>query len=89
MKDFYNQVRDEVAVKWYDLGVCLMIPHEQLDIIKSDTPFDAKMCCTKMFQTWLQVDPKANWSKLIAALKEIKANTLAEKIKNNILQGKS
>lgn len=84
--EFNNHVRDKVATKWRDLGVQLMIPSEQLDIIKENNQ-DIKSCCTKMFLYWLQVDTTATWNKLIKALEDINHNALAEDIKKVILQG--
>ena len=79
-------MRDKISTEWYYLGEQLRIHQEQLNIIRKNTPLDVKMCCTKMFQYWLQVDTTANWNKLIEALKDIKHNTLAETIQKEILQ---
>ena len=65
----------------------MQIPHEKLNVIKSDTPVDTMMCCTKMFQYWLRVDTTANWNKLLEALEDINHNVLVETIKKEILQG--
>ena len=82
-------IRDQVAVYWYDLGVQLLPdnPQVQLDIIKVNNPTNAQACCTEMFKYWLQVVTKSSWSKLIEALKHINKNHLAESISREILQG--
>ena len=86
-QEFNNYIRDKVAKDWYDLGVQLGITFEKLNIIKINDSGNVQMCCTMMFQYWLQVDAKANWNKLIKALEDIKYNALAETIKKEILQG--
>ena len=86
-QEFNKYIRDKVAPDWYYLGGQLQIPHEQLNIIRSDTSLDIRMCCTKTFQYWLQVDTTANWNKLIKALEDINHNVLAKTIKEEILQG--
>ena len=80
---------NEVATNWYYLGIQLDLRDKQLDIIKSDNPLDTKMCCTKMFQYWVQEDPTASWNKLIHALENINYGALAETIrKKKILASK-
>ena len=83
----YN-IRDQVAIEWHDLGVQLL-PDElqvQLGIIGNNNPGNAKMCCTCMFELWLQVDTTASWNKLIESLRRINKNQLAERISREILQ---
>ena len=87
VKEFNNYIRDRVATDWYDLGVQLGIPYQQLNIIQINNPGNIQMCCTRMFQHWLQVDTTANWNKLIKALEDINHNALAETIRKEILQG--
>ena len=85
--EFNHHVRDEVAINWYELGINLMIPNQQLSIIRKNYSQNVQMCCTKMFESWLQVDPTANWNKLIEALEKINHITLAEEVRSSILQG--
>ena len=40
-----------------------------------------------MFNYWLQVDCNANWNQLITALEKINLNTLAVKIREDVLKG--
>ena len=87
VREFDRHVRDEVATRWHDLGVQLGISTNQLDIINKDTPLDAKMCCTKMFKHWLEIDTTANWNKLMEALEIMEYNTLVKTINKEILQG--
>ena len=81
----YN-ARDQVATDWHDLGVQL-IPDNlqvQLGIIRNNNPSDAKLCCTCMFEYWLEVDTTASWNKLIDALRKINKIQLAEDIRKRI-----
>ena len=51
-----------------------------LNAIKEDHHGNVKQCCSAMFSLWRQRQPKANWDQLIKALKEIKQNSLANKL---------
>ena len=85
------EIRDQVATEWHDLGVQLL-PNNlqvQLGIIENNNTGNAKMCCTRMFEYWLQVDTTASWDKLIEALRRINKNQLAERISREILQSNS
>ena len=72
---------------WRDLGI-ILIGQESvflLNTIKINNPGNVKGCCSEMFSLWCQRQPKASWSQLINALKEINLNTLADKIWNLLL----
>ena len=88
LKLLNSHVRDKVAPKWYDLGVGLLSSEQsvKLNIIKEDHPADSSKCCTELFNYWLDVDTDASWNKLIAALKKIGENVLAENIRRNVLK---
>ena len=91
LKEIDYKIRDQVAIEWHDLGVQLL-PDDlqvQLGIIGNNNPGNAKMCCTCMFEYWLQVDTTASWNKLIEALRRINKNQLAERISREILQSNS
>ena len=83
------EIRDQVATEWHDLGVQLLPDNlqVQLGITRNNNPGDVKMCCTEMFEYWLQVDTTASWNKLIEALRRINKNHLAGNIGRQILQG--
>ena len=74
--------------KWYDLGVELLEEEDMpaLDEIQDKYSTDASMCCTKMFQLWLDRQPEASWRQLIQALREPNielkdlANTIEQKL---------
>ena len=66
---------------WLDLGIQLL---EKEDIpallaIKSDVS-ECSERCSKMFNLWLDRQPKASWSNLIEGLKLIHQNKLASDI---------
>ena len=87
VKEFDHHIRDEVATRWYDLGVQLGVSTKQLAIINANYHGDVQMCCTKMFVYWLKIDTTANWNELIKALEIMNCNTQVETIKKKILQG--
>ena len=82
----YN-IRDEVAVDWYDLGVQLQLDTCKLDIISVNHSGNTEICCNKIFNKWLEVDTTASWNKLMEALRCINKNKLAESISRKLLQG--
>ena len=70
------------------MGVELLAEEDvqALDEIQSNYPSNASMCCTKMFQLWLDRQPEASWRQLIKALREPNielkelANTIEQKL---------
>ena len=87
MNEICRHIRDEAACRWKDLGIELVIPTHQLDIILMNNPHNMQECCTQMFSYWLQTDTEASWSKLLNALRNTAQNSLANKIKTEILFG--
>ena len=86
-----NKYGKSVTTKWYNLGVELLADEDvkALDEIQYNYPRDVGMCCTKMFQLWLDKQPKASWSALLQALREdhIGQDELANRIEQE-LKGK-
>ena len=82
-------VKKSVATKWYDLGIELLDDEslKALDEIQKNNPRDTSMCCTKMFQLWLERQPDASWRQLIQALREpnIELNELANTIEQKLI----
>ena len=72
---------------WRDLGIQLMGQQSaaKLDEIKVDKGGNVRLCCSAMFDLWRQKQPKANWSQLIIALKDIELDTLADDIEKLLL----
>ena len=77
-----------IAPHWSNLGVQLLQEQyaDKLDIIQENHRGDIERCCTEMLKHWLNVDTKASWDKLIDALEKIGQNSLAEKIKEDIIK---
>ena len=92
LKLIHDIVKPEVngvTTKWYDLGVQLLDNDAGvLDVIKTDHPNDARVCCSQMFNKWLERKSGANWSQLITALIKINLNTIAESVRNSVHKGK-
>ena len=67
--------------KWFDLGLALMGENsrDNLNVIKIDQR-NTYGCCDAMFGLWLQRVPDASWSQLIAALKEISMDDIANNL---------
>ena len=63
---------------WYPLGLCLGIPMEQLQEIKSKR-ISAKKCARKVLLAWLEREV-TSWGTLVRALNEVGATDLAYKI---------
>ena len=78
-----------MAARWHDLGTELLTNDNvgTLDVIKADHPNDVSACCNKMFAKWLELQPNATWSQLIAALSNIGMKTAAESIFDCLLKG--
>ena len=76
-----------LSTSWYELGLQLLQEHNNgsvLSEIEHDNPNNAKKCCVKMFEKWLNQQPNASWDQLLTALKEIKMNSAAEQIKGKM-----
>ena len=72
---------------WRHLGIILIGQGsiDALNAIKINNPGNVKQCCSEMLSLWLQMKPKANWSQLINALKEVELYTLADNIEKSLL----
>ena len=78
-----------LAVRWYDLGTELLTDDTvgTLDMIKADYPNDVSACCNKMFVKWLELQPDATWSQLIAALSNIGMKATADSVISCLIKG--
>ena len=88
LKLLQKYVRNEVALHWHELGIELLEEESVciLDIIEENY-HNVQRRCIEMFMYWLNKDPEASWKTLINALEQIDQNTLAAKIKKDILKG--
>ena len=61
----------EVADKWRELGVQLLLPSHQriLKVLAKDHPHDAATCCKRVLEKWLDTTTDATWNELIRALR--------------------
>ena len=80
-----------LAARWYDLGTQLLTADTvgTLDVIKANHPNDVSACCNKMFVMWLELQPNATWSQLIAALRKVGMNVQAENVIKCFAEGKN
>ena len=60
----------KVASKWKDITVQLLKTDQQqvINIINSDHPQNARECCKRIFEIWLDTTTDATWNQLITAL---------------------
>ena len=71
----------EVRARWYDLGLRLGLTPGTLDAIKTTYHHVADDCMREMLRTWLQeTSKKACWSDVVAALRAMKRNDVADKV---------
>ena len=70
MKDLHDRVVLKVASKWKDIAVQLLKPdqHHAINIVESDHPRNARECCKRIFEIWLDTTTDATWNQLITAL---------------------
>ena len=76
------------CTRWYDLGLQLLEERNGariLNEIECDYPNNASRCCIKMFEKWLQQQPRPSWNQLLTALNDINMNNAAEQIKGKLL----
>ena len=78
-----------MAARWFDLGTELLANDTVgiLYVIKADHPNDVSACCNKMLMKWLELQPSATWSQLIAALGNIGMNAAAENVIKCLITG--
>ena len=91
LRDLMIHVVPLVATKWYDLGVVLLEPKYQHELIsiEADVRNDVATCCRKMFSKWLNSDELASWDKLIKAVRIFQLNNVANDIEQLLLQGEN
>ena len=78
-----------MAVRWYDLGTQLLTDDTvgTLRVIKANHPNDVDICCNKMLEKWLELQPDATWSQLIKALNNIGMNAAADSVSKCLIKG--
>jgi len=90
LKYLSRHVRGSVGSKWYYLGIELLEADDvkKLDNIRSEHPADLDICCTKLFELWLEKQPEASWDELIKSLRQpgVDLGHLANKIEQMLFQ---
>ena len=68
LKDLYQHITPQYAADWIVIGTLLDLPSGRLRAIEASWPTNAKWCCNKMLEKWLEMDPAASWGKLITVI---------------------
>jgi len=84
VKNLSYELRTVVS-KWYQLGTRLGIPTWQLSIIGEKQDAEQRMMETLIL--WLRYAPTDSWKDVVIALKEMKENTVAERIRSKYIRG--
>ena len=75
MKDLNRYVVQQQAAQWEGLGLELGLERYHINNIAKDHPNESVICCRKMLQKWLDIDPSASWRKLHDAVRRIRSPT--------------
>ena len=78
---------DNLAPKWYELGVMLLEEKQEkhLTLVQTNYGGDARKCCLAVLQYWMDVHPEATWDQLVIALRSpgVELVHVASDIENN------
>ena len=84
LKVILEELANEVSSKWYQIGIQLEVPLDQLNSLRHQSGSDhrANLCC--ILVTWLK-SGKASWEALCDALQSgmVGEKALAEKLKSD------
>ncbi|XP_065911295.1 uncharacterized protein [Dysidea avara] len=69
LKELYEYMIPDHAVKWRTVGEMLGLPTGELDIIENDNHYKAVPCCQAMLRKWLDIYPNATMRKLCDAVR--------------------
>ena len=81
-------LEDELGTEWFKLGLCLDVDIGVLYRSKHSTSTlnDCRNGTRDMLIAWKQqFDKEATWDKIVAALREIKFNELAQKVEEQFI----
>ena len=91
LKYLYKYVKADIAPYWYDIGVALLDPGDEifLDTIDKDHSGKSNKCAAEMFRLWLARKPKASWGQLLKAFREpnVGLNALAATVEKMLCKG--
>lgn len=68
LAELLRLITPRYAACWKEIGICLGIEPEQLDVIKLNNFGDASRSCNDLWKKWLMVDVNATWEKLFKAI---------------------
>ena len=76
----------EARSKWYDVGLELGVPVDELDCIQCDHGGEAKDCHLEMLKCWLKAADSTTWAALVEALGSdvVGENALARRLEEKI-----
>lgn len=80
MKTLYNEVRD-IAPDYFTFGLNLELPYQKLKEIEGNHSEVARKL-QEVIAVWLESDAGPNWQTVVAALKEMERDALAQRISN-------
>ena len=75
MKDLNRYIVRQQAAQWERLGLELGLERYHIAYISRDHPNESVICCGKMLQDWLDIDPSASWRKLEDGVRRIRLPT--------------
>ena len=71
----YERIIPKHAADWKTIGTLLGVPPGELNAIEAGWPTNAKYCCGQMLEKWLDIDPKASWERIHAAIESSAVST--------------
>ena len=71
------------VIHWFELGLWLNIPEDNLSIIEADNPNNTEACKRKMFSSWLKSNPEASYRQLVDALHTVGSHRMADQLCKN------
>ena len=73
---------------WFTLGLNLGVPHHQLEEVRRNYSVEGLSACRReTLVLWLQRVPNASWRDVVAALRQMRENTEAERIEQKYIVG--
>ena len=82
-----RELSTRVSSKWEDIGLCLCLSANSLDIIRNDNPSDSKSCFREMIKLWFKrVDPPPSWAAIIEAVDVLGYEVLAKSLRDKFLK---
>ena len=68
------------VIHWFELGLWLNIPEDNLNIIEADNPNNTEACRRKVYSSWLKSDPEASYRQLVDALHTVGYTRIADEL---------